>query len=148
MLEFIEEALDEVAFAVEREIAKPLGFAVRFRRDDRSDFPLGQGGDKRIGVEGLVGIKASGLAASINSAARAKRTGLPPMWRRPLQTSSSITSTTRLSSTTVAPPLIRVRRTLIQRRVCRRRQVLELAWRRRRSPRKLPCLPPWPGRRQ
>ncbi len=41
MLEFIEEALDEVAFAVEREIAKPWGFAVRFRRDDRSDFPLG-----------------------------------------------------------------------------------------------------------
>ena len=55
MPEFIEEALDEVAFAVEREIAKPLGFAIRFRRDDRSDFPLGQGGDKRIGVEGLVG---------------------------------------------------------------------------------------------
>ena len=33
-------------------------------------------------------------------------------------------------------------------RVCRRRQALELAWRRRRSPRKSPCLHPWPGRRQ
>ena len=43
MPEFIEEALGEVAFAVEREIAKPLGFAVRFRRDDRSDFPAGSG---------------------------------------------------------------------------------------------------------
>ena len=43
MLEFIEKALGEVAFAVEREIAKPLGFAVRFRRDDRSDFPAGSG---------------------------------------------------------------------------------------------------------
>jgi hypothetical protein len=43
MLEFIEEALDEVAFAVEREIAKPVGFAVRFRRDDRTDFPAGSG---------------------------------------------------------------------------------------------------------
>jgi hypothetical protein len=43
MPELIEEALDEVAFAVEREIAKPVGFAVRFRRDDRSDFPAGSG---------------------------------------------------------------------------------------------------------
>ena len=43
LFESIEETLDEVAFAVEREIAKPLGFAVRFRRDDRSDFPAGSG---------------------------------------------------------------------------------------------------------
>jgi hypothetical protein len=61
VLEFIEEALDEVAFAVEREIANPVGFAVRFWRDDRSDFALGQGGDKRIGVEGLVGDQGVGI---------------------------------------------------------------------------------------
>ena len=69
------------------------------------------------------------------------------MWRRPQATLSSVTSTTRPSSTTMAPSLIRVRRTL-QRRVCRRRQALELAWRRRRSPRKSPCRHPWPGRQQ
>ena len=54
MPEFIEEALDEVAFAVEREIAKPVGFAVRFRRDDRSDFPLREDLDEPIGIVGLV----------------------------------------------------------------------------------------------
>jgi hypothetical protein len=70
MLEFIEEALDEVAFAVEREIAKPLGFAVRFRRDDRS-VPAGSGW-RGPASKALPAIKASGLAASINSAARAR----------------------------------------------------------------------------
>jgi hypothetical protein len=53
-LSLLRKRSGEVAFAVEREIAKPVGFAVRFRRDDRSDFPAGSG-DKRIGVEGLVG---------------------------------------------------------------------------------------------
>jgi hypothetical protein len=34
VLELIEEALDEVAFAVEREIAQPLGLAIGLGRDD------------------------------------------------------------------------------------------------------------------
>ena len=54
MLEFIEEALDEIAFAVEREIARPLGLAVGLGRDDRSDSPLGEFVDEGIGVVGLV----------------------------------------------------------------------------------------------
>ena len=62
MLEFIKEALDEVTFAVEREIAQALDFAVDFRRDDRSDRPLVQGVDERIGVEGLVGDQGIGIA--------------------------------------------------------------------------------------
>ena len=34
MFDFVEEALDEIAFAVEREIAEALDDAVCFRRDD------------------------------------------------------------------------------------------------------------------
>ena len=70
------------------------------------------------------------------------------MWRRPQATLSSVTFTTRPSSTTMAPSLIRVRRKSLQRRVCRRRQALELARRRRRSPRKSLCRHPWRGRQQ
>ena len=54
LLEFIEEALDEIAFAVERVVASPLDLAVGLRRDDGNDSPLGQGVDERIGVERLV----------------------------------------------------------------------------------------------
>ena len=63
MLEFIEEALDEVALAVEREIAIPRGLAVGLRRDHRSDSPLGQGVDKGIGVERLVADQGVGIGA-------------------------------------------------------------------------------------
>ena len=41
MLDVIEETLDEIAFAVEREIAGPLGLAVGLGRDDGSDSTLG-----------------------------------------------------------------------------------------------------------
>jgi hypothetical protein len=61
VFELVEEALDEVAFAIEREIAIPLGPAVGLRRDDRSDSPLGQGVDERIGVEGLVADQGIGI---------------------------------------------------------------------------------------
>jgi len=37
VLEFIEEALDEVAFAVEREIANSLDLSVGLGRDHRGD---------------------------------------------------------------------------------------------------------------
>ena len=50
----IEEAFDEVAFAVERKIALPRGFAVGLGRDDRSDSALGEGADEWIGVVCLV----------------------------------------------------------------------------------------------
>ena len=45
MLELIEEELDEVAFAVEREIVQPLGLAIDLGRDDRGDCPLGEDAD-------------------------------------------------------------------------------------------------------
>jgi hypothetical protein len=40
VLNLVEEALDEIALAVKREIAVPLGLAVGFWRDDRGNFPL------------------------------------------------------------------------------------------------------------
>src|SRR3984893_16165962 len=50
VLELIEEALDEVAFAIEREVACPLDLTVGFGRDDRSDFPLREDLDEPIGI--------------------------------------------------------------------------------------------------
>jgi hypothetical protein len=61
VLEFIEEALDKIAFAVEREIAISLGAAAGRRRDNRSDSALGQGVDKPISVEGLVADQGIGI---------------------------------------------------------------------------------------
>src|SRR6266851_3021942 len=42
MLEFIEEALDEVSFAVEREIAGPRHLTICFWRNHRGDTSLGE----------------------------------------------------------------------------------------------------------
>jgi hypothetical protein len=70
MLEFIEEPLDEIAFAIEREIAIPLDRAVAHRRNG-GDFPLVQRVDKRIGVEGLVADQGIGIDVSINGSAQA-----------------------------------------------------------------------------
>jgi hypothetical protein len=55
VLEFVEEALDEVAFAVEREVAFALGLAVGLGRDHRNDVARREGIDERIGIIGLVG---------------------------------------------------------------------------------------------
>ena len=54
VLELIEEALDEVAFAIEREVARPLDLTVRFGRDDGSDCPPGESVNERIGIVSLV----------------------------------------------------------------------------------------------
>ena len=54
ILENIEETLDEIAFAVEGEIARARGFSVRFGWDDWGDRSIVEGGDEGIGVERLV----------------------------------------------------------------------------------------------
>jgi hypothetical protein len=54
VLELIEEALDEVAFAVECEIACPLDLAIGLGRDNRGDSSLGEGADEQVGVVRLV----------------------------------------------------------------------------------------------
>lgn len=61
MLDGIEEPLDEIAFAVEREVAGTFDFAVRFRRDDRLDGAPFEAGDEAVGVITFVAEKGSGL---------------------------------------------------------------------------------------
>ena len=55
MFELIEEALDEITFAIEREIAVALGLPVGFGRNDGSDSAVVEGRDEGIGIVGLVG---------------------------------------------------------------------------------------------
>jgi len=50
VLNLVEEALDEIALAIEREIAVPFGLAVGFWRDDRRNFPLREAIDERIRI--------------------------------------------------------------------------------------------------
>jgi hypothetical protein len=54
VLELIEEALDDIAFAIEREVARPLDLTIRLGRDYRGDCPLCEDVDERVGVVGLV----------------------------------------------------------------------------------------------
>src|ERR1700752_2175407 len=54
VLEFVEEALDEVALAVESEVARQRDSAAGVGRNDRRDLPVGEGFDEGIGVIGLV----------------------------------------------------------------------------------------------
>lgn len=54
VLEFVEEALDEVTLAVEGEVAWQRNRAAGMGRNDRSDLPVGEGFDEGIGVIGLV----------------------------------------------------------------------------------------------
>ena len=55
MFEQIEEALDEVAFAIKHKVALALGLTVGLGRDDRSDPAVGEGIDKWISVVCLIG---------------------------------------------------------------------------------------------
>jgi hypothetical protein len=61
VLELVEEALDEVAFAIEREIALTLGFSVGLWRNHRSDSSPGERVDQWIGVVGLVAEQGAGI---------------------------------------------------------------------------------------
>jgi len=54
VFDFIEKALDEVALAVEREIAISLDLAVGFWGNHGRDFPLRESVDEWISVVGLV----------------------------------------------------------------------------------------------
>jgi len=61
MLELVEETLDEIAFAVEGEVARARGFSVGFGWDDWDDRSIVEGGDEGIGVERLVGDQSAGI---------------------------------------------------------------------------------------
>ena len=61
MLEQVEEALDEIAFAVEDEVARAGDFSVGLGWDDGDDRSIVEGSDEGVGVEGLVGDQRSGI---------------------------------------------------------------------------------------
>ena len=61
MLEFVEETLNEIAFAVEGEVARARSFSVGFGWDDWDDRSIVEGGDEGVGVEGLVGDQSAGV---------------------------------------------------------------------------------------
>ena len=61
MLEQVEETLDEIAFAIEDEIARARDFAVGFGWDDGDDRSIVEGGDEGVGVERLVGDQGAGI---------------------------------------------------------------------------------------
>ena len=54
MLEFVEEALDEIAFAIERKVARQRDRATRMGRNDWGDLPVRQGFEEGIRVIGFV----------------------------------------------------------------------------------------------
>jgi hypothetical protein len=54
VLEFVEEALDEIAFAVEREVAIAPGLAIGLWRNHGGDLPPVERVDQRISVVSLV----------------------------------------------------------------------------------------------
>ena len=60
MLELVEKTLNEIAFAVEGEVARALGFSVGFGWDDRDDRTIVEG-DEGVGVERLVGDQGAGI---------------------------------------------------------------------------------------
>ena len=61
MLELVEKTLNEIAFAVEGEVARARGFSVGFGWDDRDDRSIVEGGDEGVGVERLVGDQSAGI---------------------------------------------------------------------------------------
>ena len=79
VLEQIEESFDEVAFAVEREIAGPLDLTVGLGRDDRNDSPLRESADERVGIVRLVGKQGIWLGVLDQQLGTSKIMGLA--WR-------------------------------------------------------------------
>ena len=55
VLEFVEEALDEIALAIQNKIAGQWRLAAGVGRNHRGDLPLGEGLNEGIGVVCLIG---------------------------------------------------------------------------------------------
>ncbi len=60
VLEFIEEALDEIALAIEREVTGRRRLTVGFGRDHWDDFSLGKNVAERIGIVCQAGLSLMG----------------------------------------------------------------------------------------
>ena len=61
MFECIEEPFDQIALAIEREIAVALHKSIGLGRDDRLDPTLLESQNQAIGVIGLVGEEGLGI---------------------------------------------------------------------------------------
>ena len=61
MFERVEETLDEIAFAIEDEVARAGGFSVAFGWDDWRDRASVEAADEGVSVEGLVGDQSAGV---------------------------------------------------------------------------------------
>jgi len=75
MFELVEETLNEIAFAVEGEVARARGFSIGFGWNDWDDRSIVEDGDESVGVERLVGdqsIKAPGSTASMRDSAQVR----------------------------------------------------------------------------
>jgi len=79
VLESVEEAFDQVPFAVQREIARPRDLAIGFWGDHRGDSPLDEAIDERIGIVGLVANQGIWIGAVDQRFCASQIVGLP--WR-------------------------------------------------------------------
>lgn len=77
VLEFIEEALDEVAFTIEREIADSRRLAIGFGRDHWDDVSLGESVEERIGIVCLVANQGLGISPLKQRFCASQIMGLP-----------------------------------------------------------------------
>ena len=77
VLELVEEALDEVAFAVEREVAVPRDLAIGFWGDHRTDLPPLESLDQQIGVVSLVPDQSPGIDVFDQRLCASQIVGLP-----------------------------------------------------------------------
>ena len=79
VLEFVEEALDEIAFAIEREIASSRGLAVGLWGNHRGDLAPVERVDQRISVVSLVADQGLRIGAIDQRLRASQIVGLP--WR-------------------------------------------------------------------
>ena len=59
MLKFVEETLDEIAFAIEDEVAQTWNFSGELGRNDRCDASPVEAFDESVGIEGFVGDQSA-----------------------------------------------------------------------------------------
>jgi hypothetical protein len=77
VLELVEEAFDEVAFAIEREIANSRELSIGLWWNHRSDLAAGERLDQRIGIVGLVADQGVWVGAIEQRFCASQIVGLP-----------------------------------------------------------------------
>ena len=82
VLDGVEEPLDEIALAIEREIAVAFDLAVRFRRDHRFDGAHFQGLDEAVAVVPLVAEEGCGRDLSSSTSMRSSAARGSASWTK------------------------------------------------------------------